>query len=97
MFPRHVLEHMVLHPPSRLGTATPVINHLAHKHKNVTLMFMDIIGEASGTGGFNRKYGGWAGGGLDRQRGIMIMNTSHRRGGIEVALHADLYTYRSIR
>ena len=53
MFPRHVLEHMVLHPPSQLGTtATPDVNRLAHKHKNVTLMFMDIIGEASGAGGW---------------------------------------------
>ena len=64
MFPRHVLEHMVLHPPSQLGTtATPDVNRLAHKHKNVTLMFMDIIGEASGAGG-------WGAAGDGGRRGV---------------------------
>ena len=46
MFPKHVLEHMVLHPPGQPASASPDISRLANSHSNVTIMFMDIIGEA---------------------------------------------------
>ena len=44
MFPKHVLEHMVLHPPGQPASASPDISRLANSHTNVTIMFMDIIG-----------------------------------------------------
>ena len=51
---------------------TPVsVDHLAHSHQNVTIMFMDIVGEGmeAGIGGRN-----WEGrqGGVQRSRSLFI-------------------------
>ena len=47
MFPRHVLEHMMAAERDRSHAAAST-DHLASSHQNVTLMFMDIVGEALG-------------------------------------------------
>lgn len=42
MFPRHILEHMII-PKETAGS----VEQLASSHGNVTVMFMDIVGGSS--------------------------------------------------
>ena len=45
MFPRHILEHMMAAAEKEPGGTPASVDHLAHSHQNVTIMFMDIVGE----------------------------------------------------
>ena len=45
MFPRHILEHMMAAAEKEPGETPASVDHLAHSHQNVTIMFMDIVGE----------------------------------------------------
>ena len=48
MFPRHILEHMMAADQKVPGRPPASVDHLAHSHQNVTIMFMDIVGEGMG-------------------------------------------------
>ena len=48
MFPRHILEHMMAAAEKEPGETPASVDHLAHSHQNVTIMFMDIVGEGMG-------------------------------------------------
>ena len=50
MFPRHILEHMMAAAEKEPGETPASVDHLAHSHQNVTIMFMDIVGECMGAG-----------------------------------------------
>ena len=50
MFPRHILEHMMAADQKVPGRPPASVDHLAHSHQNVTIMFMDIVGEGMGKG-----------------------------------------------
>ena len=55
MFPRHILEHMMAAAEQEPGGTPVSVDHLAHSHQNVTIMFMDIVGECMDDRGEGRR------------------------------------------
>ena len=49
IFPRHVIEFLSLGGTTE--TVSREIGHLARSHSDVTILFMDIVGERLGLGG----------------------------------------------
>ena len=55
MYPRHILEHKMAATEKEPGSiVSSSAEFLASSHQNVTIMFMDIVGEGEGRGAGNQ-------------------------------------------